>query len=228
VTAETRYTRLPRTTLWLLRGDDFTMGGDADDEQPRFEASARPIYIGKVPITNIEYEAYDPGHTRGESSLGDEQPVVGVSHGEATDYCRWYSEASGKQFRLPTELEWEFACRAGCSERYFWGSQPGDGDAYVWDARNAAGATLPTEGKLANEFGLYDMLGNVWEWTSSLYRPYPVLEDDGRDAPEHPGDRVARGGSFRTDREDFGSSTRLSLPPNSRRDDLGFRIVRFL
>jgi len=204
------------------------MGGDATDEQPRFETSARPIYIGKAPITNLEYEAYDPEHVRGASSAEDDQPVVGVSHRDAMGYCRWYSEASGKRFRLPTELEWEFACRAGSSEAYFWGAQAEQGDPYIWDLQTASDSTQPIEGKLANEFGLYDMLGNVWEWTTSLYRPYPVLEDDGRDSPELPGNRVARGGSFRVKRAACGSATRLSLDPDQRRDDLGFRIVRFL
>ena len=71
-----KYTRLPRTTLWLLRGDEFTMGGDGADEQPRFEAEPQAIYIGKAPITNLQYEAFDSGHQRPPSSVGDGDPVV--------------------------------------------------------------------------------------------------------------------------------------------------------
>jgi formylglycine-generating enzyme len=198
VTAERPYTKVPRTTLWLLRGDDLV----------------RPFYIGKAPITNQEYEAYDPAHARAPSSPGDRDPVVDVSLHDALAYCAWYAEASGKPFRLPSDAEWEHACRAGTDGACFWGADPAAGDPYVWDAATSDGRAHEVESKKANGFGLHDLLGNVWEWTGGL------------DLTEHA--PVARGGSFRTPRAEIGWAARRSLDPNDRRDDLGFRIARFL
>ena len=96
------------------------------------------------------------------------------------------------------------------------------------DAQSMGATTPPLETLEANEFGLYDMLGMVWEWTSSLYLPYPVTPNDGRDDPNRPGNRVARGGSFQVDRTNIGSAVRKSLDPNYRSSDVGFRIVRSL
>ncbi len=222
------YTRYPRTTLWLLRGEDFVMGGDAPDEQPRFEAETRSFYIGKAPITNEEYEVFCPEHARCEASNCDDTPAVNLSFWDAQAYCRWYSEATGKDFRLPTELEWEFACRGDEPSRYFWGDDPGRGDRYCWDAETSRARAQPVEGLEANKHGLHDLLGNVWEWTASLYLPYPIRDGDGRDDSVASGDRVARGGSFRSPRSELSTAVRLPLAPDTRQDDLGFRILRLL
>ena len=204
------------------------MGGSEPDCQPQFRIEIRSLYISKNPITNLEFEAFDSNHERGPASVGDDHPVTNVSFHQATAYARWYSEQSGKAFRLPTEAEWEFACRAGTTTRYFWGDSPPEGDRYLWDARTSDGCCRRVEAAPANNAGLHDMLGNVWEWTSSLHRPYPIQEGDGRDDVDAEGSRVVRGGSFRTDRTEIGSASRRSRDPNERSDDLGFRIARFL
>jgi formylglycine-generating enzyme required for sulfatase activity len=224
---------LPRPTLWLLRGDAFEMGGEEPESQPRFAAEVGSFYVSKTPITNREFAAFDPSHPRGGTSAGDHDPVVGVSFTDACGYCAWYSEISGKHFRLPTELEWEFACRGGSSAPVPW--PPGaDPDDFAWSAANADGRCHPIEERGANGHGLYDMLGNVWEWTASLYLPYPIEPAigggpaGGPDDPDRGGDRVIRGGSFRSAPADLTSSRRLPLAPAERRDDVGFRIVRSL
>lgn len=220
------YLRLPRPTLWLVKGDSFEMGGDGPGEGPRFSVEVPSFYIARAPVTNVEYEAFDPAHERAATSAGDRDPVVAVSFAEAVGYCRWYAEASGKPFRLPSEVEWEFACRAGTRTRFPWGDAREGADPHVWDADDAGGHAHEVETRTANAFGLHDLLGNVWEWTSSLHLPYPVLEGDGRDAVDAAGARAVRGGSFRT--SGVGSATRAALAPEERRDDLGFRIVRSL
>lgn len=225
--ADVPYTRVPRTTLWLLREGEVTIG-DGTSDRPQFTVSVRPIYIGKAPITNDEYEAFDPAHRRSHTSTGDRDPVVGVSFADAIGYCRWYSAASSKDFRLPSEVEWEFACRGNTAPPYFWGSDPKAGDPHVWDAATSSGHAHPVETSRANPFGLHDLLGNVWEWTASLFLPYPVTDSDKRDDPSLPGPRVIRGGSFRTPRADLSSAARQSLDPSECRDDLGFRIARYL
>ena len=195
------YTRLPRPTLWLLRGED----------------DVRPFYLSKNPITNEEFEAYDPSHVRGPSSPGDLHPVVNVSFDDAAGYCQWYARASGKPFRLLSEIEWEQACRAEQPGQFFWGDDAEAGDPYVWDERTSGGRCRPVETSKANGFGLYDTLGNVWEWTST---PFSSGSPDGP--------RAVRGGSFRTPRAELSIGARMSVAPGERRDDLGFRIGRFL
>ena len=217
------YIRRPRPTLWLLRGGELAC------------EEVRAIYISKSPVTNDEYEAYMPEHERGPTSAGDDQPAVNVSFAEATEYCRRYGEASGKPFRLPTELEWEYACRAEVDQRYFWGDRPEDGDAYCWDQTTSDGRCRSIEVGKPNDYGLYDMLGNVWEWTSSPYEACSrAAGHAGHEASlssridDLQGARVLRGGSFRTPRVDIGCAARLPGEPTERRDDIGFRIVRFL
>jgi formylglycine-generating enzyme required for sulfatase activity len=198
--------------LWLVRGDD---------------ADVRSLYISKSPITNEEYEAFDPSHRRAVTSRGDRDPVVDVSFRDALAYCRWYSRASGKAFRLPTEGEWEFACRAGTTGPWFWGDQPDAGDPFVWDAATSGGRCREVETSRANPNGLHDMLGNVWEWTASAFLA-EVASPASMDDPGAPGPRAIRGGSFRTDRRQLGSALRAALDPQEHRDDLGFRIARML
>jgi formylglycine-generating enzyme required for sulfatase activity len=216
------YLRLPRPTLWLVKGDTFEMGGDGPDESPRFTVELGSFYLSKSPVTNEEYEAFAPGHERGPTAPGDRDPVVNVSFDDALEYCHWYAVASGKPFRLPTEAEWEHACRAGTRTRYFWGDDWSGGTRHVQPADRCR----EVETLAANPFGLHDMLGNVWEWTASLLAPYPVVEADGRDDPERPGPRTIRGGSFRT--TEIGCAARGALDRGEKRDDLGFRIVRSL
>ncbi len=194
------------------------MGGNESDNQPRFEIEIPSLYISKSPLTNEEYEAFDPEHARGETSSGDDSPVVNISWENAVAYCRWYSEASGKSFRLPNEAEWEFACRGN--------GQPAERE--MWDRERSEGKCHSIESLPANGFGLYDTLGNVWEWTSSLYQAYPITNDDGRDDLELTGPRVIRGGSFRTPTGEINAATRASLEGSESRDDISFRIVRLL
>jgi formylglycine-generating enzyme required for sulfatase activity len=117
---------------------------------------------------------------------GDEQkPVTYVSWHAADAYAKWADK------RLPTEGEWEYAARAGSRQAYWWGP--------TFDAARAnnSGSVWPVGSPAtANALGLFDMIGNVWEWTSSVYRPYPYRADDGREAPAGMGDRVYRGGAY--------------------------------
>jgi formylglycine-generating enzyme required for sulfatase activity len=222
------YTRYPRPTLWLLRDGDAFVGGEGGDTEPPFQMSVEAFYISKSPVTNEEFEVFRRDFERSPSSPGDLSPAVGVSFHEAAAYCDWYSERTGKHFRLPTEVEWEYACRGDRDTRYFFGSTGAQADTYVWHAENVPEELPEVESLRSNPFGLYEMLGTVWEWTSSLHAPYPVTPGDGREDRDAPGDRVARGGSFRQGVDQMGCSVRLGLAPETIRDDVGFRIVRLL
>ncbi len=217
------YTRYPRPILWLVRGGTVMIGGGEDDARPSFTARVEPFYIGKLPVTNEQFEAFDPGFERSPASAGDRDPAAGVSFEAAAAYCRWYAGVSRKPMRLPSEVEWEYACRAGTTGRTFFGDAPA-GD-YLWHAGNSGGRLGRLDAKKANDFGLYGMLGGVWEWTGSRYRPYPLSEpcdDDG----SAPGERVLRGGSFRLDAADITCSLRRAEDPAARPGDAGFRIVK--
>ena len=221
-----RYTRYPRPILWLVPGGETRIGGAEGDARPPFRVEVAPFYLSKFPVTNQQFEAFDPGHERSAISSGETDPVVGLSWYEAEEYCRWYAKVSRKPIRLPTEVEWEHACRAGSEGRFPFGDDPEEADLYLWDAENSAGFLRRAEQKKANGFGLFGMLGGVWEWTASPYRSYPLEEPSKDTEEEEP--RVLRGGSFRTPRENISCSLRLGRKPSEVVPESGFRIAKSL
>lgn len=216
------YTHYPRTILWLVPGGDATLGGPEADAQPIFQAEVEPFYLSKFPVTNEQFEAYAPNFERSPISTADRDPALGMSFDEATAYAQWYAEVSRKPMRLPTEIEWEYACRAGSAGRTFFADDE-DPDLYLWHGGNSGEVVPALDGKKSNGFGLFAMLGGVWEWTASPYAPYP-LDPEGDAAAEAP--RVLRGGSFRTPRTEISCSLRRSARPDERFPDAGFRIAR--
>ncbi|MDH3285854.1 MAG: formylglycine-generating enzyme family protein [Acidobacteriota bacterium] len=220
------YTKYPRSVLWLLRGGTFTMGGPEPDASPPFEIELPPYYIGTTVITNRQYEAFAPNHRRGPDSPGDDDPATGVSFRDAAGYCAWYARISRKPIRLPSEAEWELACRGGSPGRYPWEDDGAAHAEFAWLAENSGGRVHEAQSLRPNGLGLYGTIGNVWEWTSSLYIPYPVRPGDGRDDLFARGERVLRGGSFRTPVEMAGCSVRRAAAEELALDDVGFRIVR--
>ena len=205
------YTRHPRPTLWLLRDGDAFVGGEGGDTEPPFEMEVEAFYISKSPVTNEEFEVFRPNFQRSPSSSSDLSPAVGVSFHEAAGYCDWYSERTGKNFRLPTEVEWEYACRAGTTPAWSSGNDERDLGEYAWllettnniDEKYAHQVRL----KKPNAFGLYDMHGNVAEWVldgfNASYRKNIV---DGTANPwniaitRYP--RIVKGGSWDQDQDD--------------------------
>ena len=134
------------------------------------------------------------------------QPVICITHHAAMEYCRWLSAKTGKNYRLPTEAEWEYACRAGTKTAYFWGDDADKIDEYAWFVNNAE-KPMPIGKKKPNPWGLYDIHGNVAEWcldhyVADAYKPYPtdkptlgpVILPDAKEYPY-----VARGGSWDDD-----------------------------
>jgi formylglycine-generating enzyme required for sulfatase activity len=191
-----RYTQVPRSTFWLL---------------PETEALGA-FYIGTTPITNEQYGAYDPSYRPGSGSPGPNHAAMGISFDDAVAYCAWYGKLANKPIRLPSEAEWNYACRGASTARFFFGDSPREADAFLWDAESSGGVAHEVEQKRRSPTGLYDMLGLCWEWTSST----------------EGGGRVLRGGSYLTPRHEMSSSIRRTLPASSRLPDVGFRIVRSL
>lgn len=217
------YTNYPRSILWLIRGGRAIVGGEGAHAHPAFEVEVDPFYLGKFPVSNEQYEAFDPAYRRSPHSPSDSDPAIGVSFEEALAYCGWYAEVSRKPIRLASEVEWEYACRAGtCAGCFF---DPEEAGQYLWDRRNSQGRVQPLDQKQPNSFGLYGMLGGVWEWTASSFRPYPLSETDSQ-PPSDSGLKVLRGGSWRMDRSEINCSMRRAEPANVAVEDAGLRIAR--
>jgi hypothetical protein len=180
-----------------------------------------------------------------------DQPVVRVSWNDADRFCRWLSQRTGMSFSLPTEAQWEYACRAGTDTPFSYGGLDTDfspfanlADASIrqlayrsWSPRTAhvvprddrfddqALVSAPVGSYRPNAWGLCDVHGNVAEWTRTSYRPYPYREDDGRNALDPKEPKVVRGGSWRDRPARCRSGFRLSYPPYQRVFNVGFRVV---
>ncbi|MHC4202290.1 MAG: formylglycine-generating enzyme family protein, partial [Planctomycetota bacterium] len=250
-----------------MPGGSFVMG-DPDgcrDEAPHAVEIARPFWIGRCEVTNAQFGRFDPSHDSryehagsmifSERDLGallnhPAQPVVRVSWKEAAAFCRWLSERTGEVVSLPTEAQWEWACRAGTDGAMSYGGLDDDfsrlanmagrsirklaywgrhdvPDLIPRDERFDDGHLVTAEvGSFTpNAWGVHDMHGNAWEWTLSKYRPYPYRDGDGRNNVAPPGRRVVRGGSWNDRPKRCRSAFRLSYPAWQKVHDVGFRVV---
>lgn len=215
----------------------FHMGshgvGENFDEAPIHPVTiSRPFLMGATEVTNAQYECFDPAHKalRGKYGLsnGDDEAVVFVSYPEAKAFCDWLSEKEGKTYRLPTEAEWEYACRAG-TYWHFWMDDGLHGIFHknqqnVWGTDSTINLTVRKT--RPNPFGLYDMHGNVEEWCSDWYGPYeataqtdPVGRADGLY-------KVTRGGSHSTPERFLRSANRMAMIPEDKHWLTGFRVVQ--
>jgi len=154
------------------------------------------------------------------------QPAVGVTWFEAQAYCRWLSAVSGKLYRLPTEVEWEAAARGTDIRHYLWGNDWDAGRANTIEGRvlkpSPIGAYAAAGG--VGPFGTEDQSGNVWNWTNTLYRPYPYQNDD-RENVDSEGERTIRGGSWDNSRWFARCTSRFRHAPDFYSDDIGFRVI---
>ena len=213
------------------RGGRFDLLADGDfDEKPVHKVTiSKPFYMGIYEVTNKQYELFDASHKllRGKHTLSkeDDEAVIYVSWYDAEAFCRWLSDKDGLPYRLPTEAEWEYACRAGTGTNYSMGDVlPREYENK--QNRNCLVTTEITVGRTpANPWGLYDMHGNVEEWCHDWYGPYqegpqsdPVGYADGDF-------RVTRGGSFGTFSYFLRSANRMATVPGERQWATGFRVV---
>jgi len=214
--------------LRLIPAGSFEMGsakGDPDEQPVETIPIEKPFYLGVRVVTQEQYEAVT--NDKPSRFKGPNRPVESVSWHHAQQFCRSLSAMEGVAYRLPTEAEWEYACRAGNTTEYCFGDSPGRLKEY---ARFAANNSLETSdvGILeANAWGLHDMHGNVWEWCQSLYEPYPYRADDGREDVAAPAyDRVVRGGLWRYGADLCRSAYRSYSTPGSRDSYVGLRVAR--
>lgn len=226
--------------------------GDPDEHPPHEVTITSPYYMSTYEVTNLQYEQFDPGHKklRGKNgfSFDDDEAVIYVSWQNAQDFCDWLSKKDNRPYRLPTEAEWEYACRAGTTTAFctgdtlhasYWNNMgwmwgPGQKTRYSADAlyfekyrdsltdsvNLTVGQTPP------NAWGLYDMHGNVEEWCYDWYAPYPPEHQTDPIGPEKGILKVTRGGSHSTEVYYLRSANRTAdLPDEDSNWLLGFRIV---
>jgi formylglycine-generating enzyme required for sulfatase activity len=254
---------------------EFVMGsadGPPDEQPPCRVRIERPFLMAACEVTNEQYAAFDPHHDsrvedkntyqfgiHGYPANKPEQPVVRVPWQRATEFCRWLSAKTGRRVSLPTEAQWEWACRAGAASPFSFGELNTDFSKFanLADAKLSEFASNPytvdeplkdpskyddwlpkdsrfNDGALlsvapgryqANRWGLFDMHGNVAEWTRTTYRPYPYSSADGREEGDPGGRKVVRGGSWRDEPKRSTSGFRLSYLPFQGVYNVGFRVV---
>ena len=216
-----------------------SQGGDFDERPAHRVTISRPLYLGATEVTNAQYEKFDPGHRKLRGKLGmskeDGEAVIFVSWDEADRFCRWLSEREGRPYRLPTEAEWEYACRAGTTTD-FWTGKTLDDKAFHKNARlswfpdparspKGDAVSLSVARTPANPWGLLDMHGNVEEWCQDWYGPYEPgeqVDPAGRAGGDF---RVTRGGSHSTTLEFLRSANRSGTLPEDKSWLIGFRVA---
>jgi len=229
---------IPVPKMVAIPGGSFSMGcvsgkDCADDEKPVHQVTLSPFQMS---ATEITFEQYDVcvafggcAHAPGDEGWGrGDRPVINVSWEDAQQYIQWLNQETGKQYRLPTEAQWEYAARAGSATKYSWGNEIGsnqancDGCGSQWDNKQ----TAPVGSFAANAFGLYDMHGNVWEWCqdwygSGYYQSSPATDPQGSSSGVL---RVSRGGSWNGGPSSLRSAFRGGSSPGDRYGVLGFRL----
>jgi formylglycine-generating enzyme required for sulfatase activity len=256
-----------------IKGGSFIMGsseqekGHQPDESPQRAVTISPFWMGAFEVSRDEFDVFYKDDSTSQNSELDAvtrpsaqyidltwgvgksggYPVNSMSQYAALMYCRWLYAKTGIFYRLPTEAEWEYACRAGSTTAYYFGDDPKDLDKYAWYSRNSKNKYQQSGQKLPNAWGLYDMLGNVSEWTLDHYdeKALEKIADKSTDPSTGPNSakypKVLKGGSFTDDAQHLRNATRIKSDRSwNRRDpqipkskwwltdasNVGFRIIR--
>ncbi len=231
------------------RGSPETERGRRDDERAHPVRISHPFYLAATPVTQAQFEwvmGYNPSFFDGPETL----PVEFVSWVEGVEFCnrlslleglepvyeqeggRWIYRKDRNGYRLPTEAEWEFACRAGTRTPFYTGrANPvplGRDNVWraAWHRHNSHGRTQPVGMREPNRWGLYDLLGNVWEWCWDWYGPYPRGVDPPMAGPRTGSERVIRGGGWYSPTRETRSAARQRRDPEAPWNSLGFRVAR--
>jgi len=251
--------------LRLIPAGEFVLGnaaGDVDERQVAHVKIDKPFWMGTVEVTNAQYAAFDPKHDsrfidqagKDQGSPGwpanrPSQPVIRISWAEAVAFCQWLSKKTGRTFALPTEAQWEWACRAGTNSAMSFGplgtdygkfanfadvsaakrqgTRRGSLTPFIADKTFSDGQMIVCDaGKYApNAWGLKDMHGNVAEWTRSSFKPYPYNDADGRNDMDVKALKAVRGGSWHDRPRRSTSSYRLGYRSYQKVYNVGFRVI---
>ena len=220
----------------FLMGSPYSETYAASNEKPQREVTiTKSFYMGLTEVTQGQWRAVmgtEPWKGKGYAKEGAENPALYVSWHDATAFCTKLSQKTGRIIRLPTEAEWEYACRAGSKTRFYFGDDSSKLGDYAWHSRNAYNIgekyAHPVARKKPNAWGLYDMHGNVWEWCADRCGRKHYSATGNAVDPTGPGSgtyRVLRGGSFCSDVGSCRSAYRFKHHPDYRDDHRGFRVV---
>ena len=242
-----KFVLIPKGTF--LMGSPPDEVGSSDDERQHEVTLTRDFYLGVYEVTQAQYKKVmgkNPSYFTGDKVAerhpqtgrfvkdvdSANHPVENVSHDDAVEFCRRLSElpdekAAGRRYRVPTEAEWEYACRAGSNTAFSFGNESADLGSHAWYEANSNRMTHAVGGKKPNAFGLYDMHGNVWEWCSDwydekYYASSPAIDPRGPDSGSF---RVLRGGSWDSEPSLVRCAFRHFVAPGYRSTLNGIRVV---
>jgi len=214
--------------LVLIRPGTFKMGSEeSSDVKPVHEVTiSKPFYLGKYEVTRQQWEKVMGSNP--SNFKGPDLPVENVSWNDCLAFLGKLNEKTGgAEFSLPTEAQWEYACRAGGTGEYCYGDDEAGLAEYAWYSNNSENKTHPVGTKKANLFGLYDIHGNVWEWCEDWKGEYSAAPQTDPKGPAAGQFRVLRGGSWYDDASFCRSAIRsLGDVPDFRFGDIGVRVVR--
>jgi sulfatase modifying factor 1 len=240
-------TTSPKTDMALIQGGKFLMGEKSEVDATPHEVTVSAFYIDKYLVTQEQFQKVTGSNP--SRWKGDRNPVEQVRWSDAVKFCNKRSELEGLQpcydlntwqcrfdasgYRLPTEAEWEYACRAGSTTSYFFGDNPAKLGEYAWHQGNSGGKPKPVGEKKPNPWDLYDMSGNLWQWCNDFYKVDYYAESPKQDprGPVEGQTKVVRGGAWRFGAETCRSGYRYNENPGYSDvcfgyDIYGFRCVR--
>ena len=217
--------------LVVIPGGEFTMGSNENDrEKPPHGVRIKSFALGKTEVTQGQWKAVMGSNPSNFKDCGDDCPVEQVSWNDAQDYVKKLSARTGKQYRLPSEAEWEYAARGGTNTKWSHGDNEAELVNFGWYKANSGSKTQRVAQKRANAFGLFDMHGNVWEWVEDCYHDnYNGAPSDGSAWTTNCGGttrRVFRDGYWSSDPVHLRSARRSRITPDYRNSSCGFRIAR--
>jgi formylglycine-generating enzyme required for sulfatase activity len=232
-----------KSEMVLIKGGKFLMGDKNEVDATPHEVTVSPYYLDARLVTQDQFQKLmgaNPARWKGGNN-----PVEQVRWSDAVKYCNKRSESEGLQpcydlqnwscnfeatgYRLPTEAEWEFACRAGTTTRYFFGDTPAKLGDYAWFDKNSGGHPRPVGQKQPNPLGLYDMCGNLWQWCNDFYQVDYYQESPKQDprGPAMAENKVVRGGAWKFSDENCRSGYRYNESPGYADVCFGYDIYGF-
>jgi formylglycine-generating enzyme required for sulfatase activity len=227
--------------LVLIPKGTFMMGSpesekEREPDEVQHEVTlSKDFYLGVTEITQAQYQKVmgeNPSYFQGDEIQGESSnhPVEQVSWEDAVEFCKKLSalpeeRKAGRVYRLPSEAEWEYACRAESKSAYSFGDERDSLDDYAWHYKNGDVKSHPVGQKKPNAWGLYDMHGNVWEFCSDWYGEYPKGAISDSDGPREGSGRVVRGGSWGGGTASCRSANRGGSDPSDRGGHGGFRVA---